>query len=94
LASHGYPEGSRNGDVISGLGSDGQLATPIEGVTVFHAGTDHDHRGEFVTAGGRVLAVTAIGATVAEARRRAYDATALVTFDGRVMRNDIALGAA
>jgi phosphoribosylamine--glycine ligase len=93
LASHGYPEGSRNGDVISGLGSDGQLATPIEGVTVFHAGTDHDHRGEFVTAGGRVLAVTAVGVTVAEARRRADPATALVTFDGRVMRNDIALGA-
>ena len=93
LASHGYPQSWRKGDLIKGLGSDGQLATPIEGVTIFHAGTDRDGQGRFVTSGGRVLAVTATGATIAEARRRAYAGAALVTFDGRVMRSDIALGA-
>lgn len=93
LASHGYPHGSRVGDLIGGLGSDGQLATPIEGVMVFHAGSDRDAEGRFITAGGRVLAVTGVGVTVGEARRRAYAGAALITFDGRVMRNDIALGA-
>jgi phosphoribosylamine--glycine ligase len=92
LASHGYPKSWRKGDVISGLGPDGQLATPIDGVTVFHAGSDRDQLGRFITAGGRVLAITGIGVTVGEARRRAYAGAALVTFDGRVMRNDIALG--
>jgi phosphoribosylamine--glycine ligase len=92
LASHGYPKSWRKGDVISGLGPDGQLATPIDGVTVFHAGSDRDQWGRFITAGGRVLAITGIGVTVGEARRRAYAGAALVTFDGRVMRNDIALG--
>jgi phosphoribosylamine--glycine ligase len=93
LASHGYPQGSRRGDVIAGLGADGQLAERVEGVTVFHAGTALDSRGRFVTDGGRVLAVTGVGATVPEARRRAYEGVSLVNFEGRVMRSDIALGA-
>jgi phosphoribosylamine--glycine ligase len=94
LASHGYPQSPRKGDVITGLGSDGQLAEAVEGVTVFHAGTACDDSGRFITAGGRVLAVTGVAETLAEARRRAYHAASLITFEGRVMRNDIALAVA
>ena len=94
LASHGYPQSPRRGDVITGLGRDGQLAEAVEGVMVFHAGTATDAHGDFVTAGGRVLAVTGVGATLAEARRRAYEGAALITFEGRVMRSDIALAVA
>jgi phosphoribosylamine---glycine ligase len=94
LASHGYPQSPRKGDVIAGLGADGQLAQMVEGVTVFHAGTAIDAEGRFVTSGGRALAVTGVGATLAEARRRAYDGAALITFEGRVMRSDIALSVA
>ena len=93
LAAHGYPQSPRAGDVIGGLGSDGQLAHPIEGVTVFHAGTALDGQGRFVTAGGRVLTLTGVGSSIAQARERAYAAAALVTFEGRVMRHDIALAA-
>jgi phosphoribosylamine--glycine ligase len=93
LASHGYPESPRKGDVIEGLGPDGQLATALDGVTIFHAGTAVDATGRFVTAGGRVVAVTALANSVPEARSRAYEAAALITFEGRVMRNDIALAA-
>jgi phosphoribosylamine--glycine ligase len=94
LASHGYPQSPRKGDVIAGLGDDGQLAQPVEGVTVFHAGTAIDTNRRFVTNGGRVLAVTGVADTVREARRRAYDGAALITFEGRVMRSDIAHSAA
>lgn len=93
LASHGYPQGSRRGDVIAGLGADGQLAERVDGVTVYHAGSALDARGQFITDGGRVLAITGVGATVPEARRRAYEGASLITFEGRVMRSDIALGA-
>jgi phosphoribosylamine---glycine ligase len=91
LASHGYPQSPRKGDVITGLGDDGQLAQSVAGVTVFHAGTAVDGDGNFVTAGGRVVAVTGVGEDLAEARRRAYEGAALITFAGRVMRSDIAL---
>jgi phosphoribosylamine--glycine ligase len=94
LASHGYPHSPRRGDVISGLGTDGQLASPMEGVIVFHAGSALDDTGQFVTAGGRVLAVTGVGDTLAVARRRAYDGAALITFEGKVTRSDIALSVA
>jgi phosphoribosylamine---glycine ligase len=94
LASHGYPQSPRKGDVITGLGHDGQLAEPVEGVTVFHAGTAIDDAGRFVTNGGRVVAVTGVAESVGEARRRAYDGAALITFEGRVMRSDIALAVA
>jgi len=93
LASHGYPESPRRGDVIEGLGEDGQLAQNVLGVTIFHAGTAVDGAGRFVTNGGRVVAVTAVGDTVEQARRRAYDGATLITFEGRVMRHDIALAA-
>jgi phosphoribosylamine--glycine ligase len=85
LASAGYPASSSRGDVISGLAE----AEATEGVEVIHAGTAHEG-GDIVTAGGRVLNVTALGATAAEARERAYAAAALITFDGKQMRTDIA----
>ena len=93
LAAEGYPLRPRSGDVIHGLGPDGQLATPNENVIIFHAGTSRDDEGQFVTSGGRVLAVTGLGADVAEARRRAYEGAALVTFEGSVRRSDIARSA-
>jgi phosphoribosylamine---glycine ligase len=85
LASAGYPESSSKGDVISGLGE----AAALEGVEITHAGTGR-RDGEIVTAGGRVLNVTGLGATAADARRRAYDAAELISFDGKQMRTDIA----
>jgi phosphoribosylamine--glycine ligase len=85
LASAGYPASSSKGDVISGL----DQAAAVEGVEVTHAGTARSD-GEVVTAGGRVLNVTGIGPTAAEARRRAYDAANLISFSGKQMRTDIA----
>ena len=90
LAADGYPQSPRLGDVITGLGSDGQLATPRDGVTVFHAGTRQRPSGEFETAGGRVLAVTAVAERRSIARRLAYDAAQQISFAGMVMRTDIA----
>ena len=94
LASRGYPESSRAGDLITGLAPDGQLATPVEGVTLYHAGTKRRPDGTFETAGGRVLAVTAVATTLADARARAYRAAETVTFSGQVWRRDIAAVAA
>jgi phosphoribosylamine--glycine ligase len=82
LASRGYPESSSSGDVISGLDE-------VDGAEVFHAATARED-GEFVTAGGRVLNVTGLGATAAEARGRAYAAVERIEFDGRQARTDIA----
>jgi phosphoribosylamine--glycine ligase len=82
LASRGYPESSSSGDVITGLDE-------VEGAEVFHAGTA-ERDGEVVTAGGRVLSVTALGATPGEARDRAYAAAARIDFDGKQQRTDIA----
>jgi phosphoribosylamine---glycine ligase len=91
LASEGYPQSPRTGDVIEGLGPDGQLATANDQIVVFHAGTKHDDEGRFVTNGGRVLAVTGLGDTLEEARARAYEGAGLITFKGSVRRSDIAL---
>jgi phosphoribosylamine--glycine ligase len=85
LASAGYPASSSKGDVISGL----EEAAAVDGVEVTHAGTARED-GEVVTAGGRVLNVTGLGPTAAEARRRAYDAAKLISFSGMQMRTDIA----
>ena len=85
LASAGYPASSSKGDVITGL----DQAAELEGVEVTHAGTAR-HDGEIVTAGGRVLNVTGLGSTAADARRRAYDAAELISFEGRQLRTDIA----
>jgi len=68
------PHHPRHGDMIFGLGRDGQLAQPVEGVTVYHAGTELDERGRFITAGGRVLALTGVADSVRQARELAYEA--------------------
>ncbi|HEY2213519.1 MAG TPA: phosphoribosylamine--glycine ligase [Acidimicrobiales bacterium] len=97
LASPGYPEHARIGDPIEGLDEHGQSVASIEGdgVTVFHAGTSrHTPKGPFHTAGGRVLGVTAVAPTLAEARTRAYAAAAPIEWDGMRMRHDIAAEAA
>ena len=90
LAASGYPSTPRRGDVIEGLGDDGQLAEPLSDVTIFHAGTKRLETGEFVTAGGRIVNVTATAETVALARDKAYLAAKRINFEGRVMRDDIA----
>jgi phosphoribosylamine--glycine ligase len=86
LASAGYPQSSSKGDVIEGLD-----AIP-DGVEITHAGTAHVGE-RIVTAGGRVLNVTALGPDAAAARDAAYAAADLITFDGRQLRRDIALRA-
>ena len=90
IAAPGYPNSPQTGDVISGLGADGQLASPVENVTVFHAGTKRDDAGNFITAGGRVLTVTAVAPSRPEARTLAMRATNTISFPGRVIRTDIA----
>ncbi len=87
-ASAGYPESASHGDVITGL-----ERIPA-GVDVTHAGTARSATGELVTAGGRVLAVTALGADAAAARAAAYAAADMIEFAGKQMRRDIALGVA
>jgi len=88
LASGGYPEKYDVGKSIHGL----ERAASAKDVHVFHAGTRKEN-GTVVTAGGRVLAVTALGETVAAARSRAYEAVAQISFEGCHYRRDIALGA-
>jgi phosphoribosylamine--glycine ligase len=87
LASRGYPESSSSGDVISGLDD-----VPPN-VEVTHAGTAAGWGDEIVTAGGRVLNVTALGEGPGAARDAAYAAADLITFEGRQLRRDIALRA-
>ncbi len=83
LASAGYPESSSKGDVITGLCEAAGVAE------VTHAGTA-ERDGEIVTAGGRVLNVTALGPSPAVARDRAYDAARRISFAGMQIRTDIA----
>ncbi|MHB2028848.1 MAG: phosphoribosylamine--glycine ligase [Acidimicrobiales bacterium] len=90
LAASGYPQHPRAGDEIFGLGEDGQLIAALDDVVVFHAGTTRDAEGRFFTSGGRVVAVTGLGANVTAARRRAYEGASLVTFEGCVRRSDVA----
>jgi phosphoribosylamine---glycine ligase len=86
LASAGYPASSSSGDVIRGLD-----AVPA-GVEVTHAGTAR-RDGEVVTAGGRVLNITALGADAGAARDAAYAAADVIDFQGKQLRRDIALRA-
>jgi phosphoribosylamine--glycine ligase len=87
LASGGYPGKHRTGIPIEGLAE----AAALDGVTVFHAGTSGgDDR--VVTSGGRVLAVSALGADLEEARGRAYEACSRISFEGMHYRRDIAQG--
>lgn len=89
LAAAGYPGTPRAGDEIAGLDE-----AAAAGAEVYHAGTAPGPGGSVVTAGGRVLAVSATGADVARARERAYAAADRITFEGRQMRRDIAAGLA
>jgi phosphoribosylamine--glycine ligase len=85
LASRGYPDGPQTGDVIEGLGE--QPGDPR--VQIFHAGTKRDADGSWRTAGGRVLGVTATGATLDEALARSYDAAGRIRWQGMQYRRDI-----
>jgi phosphoribosylamine---glycine ligase len=88
LASVGYPGKYESGKSISGLDE----AAKLEDVQIFHAGTKRDGR-DVKTAGGRVLAVTALGFTLESARARAYEAVSRIDFEGCRFRRDIALNA-
>jgi phosphoribosylamine--glycine ligase len=87
LAAANYPESPRKGDVIHGLPSPHDAEANGE-VHVFHAGTAQ-HDKDVVTAGGRVLCVTALGDTTWAAQKRAYEAVDTIRFDGRQCRRDI-----
>lgn len=84
IASGGYPKKYEKGKLISGLDADGQ----VPGATVYHSGTKLTDGG-FVTAGGRVLGVTAVGSGLKEALERAYRAVEGISFDGSFYRRDI-----
>jgi phosphoribosylamine--glycine ligase len=85
LASAGYPEKYESGKWISGLAETSKLPD----IQIFHAGT-RNVNGEIVTAAGRVLAVTALGANLEAARRKAYEAVSHIHFEGCQYRRDIA----
>jgi len=85
MASGGYPGDYEKGKKITGL----EEADRIKDVVVFHAGTAAKD-GDIVTNGGRVLGVTALGETIAEAKRRAYETVDKIQFDGAYCRRDIA----
>lgn len=85
LASDGYPVSYQKGFEIKGL----ENFEGREDYYCFHAGSKFDEQGRVVTNGGRVLGVTAKGATLKEARAKAYEATEWVSFDNKYMRHDI-----
>lgn len=87
MASGGYPDAYETGKQIEGLEAAAQSAL------IFHAGTAREESGRVVTSGGRVLAAVAGGSDVAQARRRAYDAVAKISFEGASYRSDIAMRA-
>jgi phosphoribosylamine--glycine ligase len=92
MASAGYPGAVKTGVPVTGV----ERAAAKPDVVVFHAGTRREgpagnRTGPLVTAGGRVLAVTALGSDIAEARRRAYDAVKEIRFEGAHCRTDIGL---
>jgi phosphoribosylamine--glycine ligase len=86
LSSAGYPGSYRRGFEITGL----DAAVAIPDVRVYHAGTTTDASGTIRTAGGRVLALTALGDDLAVARSRAYEAAESIHFEGMHLRRDIA----
>jgi len=84
IAAAGYPGKVKSGDVVSGL--DAEFGRDVK---VFHAGTKLDANGNFITAGGRVLTVCALGDDLKQARDRAYAAAERIRFDGAFYRLDI-----
>lgn len=85
LASKGYPSKAQTGDIISGINE----AEKLENVTIFHAGTAKDSDGNFITAGGRVLGVTATAESLENSFEMAYEAVKLISFGGMQFRRDI-----
>ena len=85
LASDGYPQKYEKGVPISGFSAFGGR----DDYFCFHAGTAFDENGKVVTAGGRVLGITATGNTLAQARQKAYEATEWISFRNKYMRTDI-----
>ncbi|MDK2124968.1 phosphoribosylamine--glycine ligase [Parachitinimonas caeni] len=83
MAAEGYPESPRKGDLVTGP------AGVPEDAHVFHAGTVLDDKGRALTAGGRVLCVTALGDSVRIAQKRAYDVVEQIHFEGKQYRQDI-----
>jgi phosphoribosylamine--glycine ligase len=86
IASGGYPGSYAKGKMIQGLDD----AAKVPDVKVFHAGTKLETGGMIVTDGGRVLSVTALGDTLADAKAKAYEAVAKISFPGAFYRKDIA----
>lgn len=84
LASAGYPDSYEKGKVIKGISE----AETVEGVIVFHAGTQKKE-GAYVTSGGRVLGVSALGSSLNQALQRAYAAVDHISFEGKQYRRDI-----
>lgn len=84
MAAEGYPASPRKGTVISGV-----EAAESDEVQVFHAGTARNEQGDLIANGGRVLSVTATGATVSEAAQRAYEAVDAIDWSGGFCRRDI-----
>ena len=89
LASKGYPGAHETGFEISGIAD----ASRVDGALVFHAGTE-ERQGRVVTAGGRVLSVSALGDSLGQARDRAYEACSRISFEGMQHRTDVAAAAA
>ncbi len=85
LASGGYPDTYEKGMPISGIAE----ANALEDTKVFHAGTKHSPDGQVLTAGGRVLGVTALGKDIADAKSNAYKAVGKIKFDKMYFRKDI-----
>ena len=88
LTSAGYPGAYEKGKVITGI----EDAEAMENVTVYHAGTRAED-GQILTNGGRVINVTALGATFEDARNLAYEACEKIQFEGKTLRRDIGLRA-
>ena len=85
LAAEGYPQSARTGDLIMGLDD----AAAIDGSIIFHAGTKLSSEGVFMTSGGRVLGVTAVGESLDEALLKAYAAVEKISWPGMQYRQDI-----
>ena len=87
LASEGYPAKARIGDVINGIDD----AAALSDITIFHAGTSRNENGDLMTAGGRVLGVTAVGDDLNNALKKAYEGVSKISWPGMQYRRDIGL---
>ncbi|NNE99648.1 MAG: phosphoribosylamine--glycine ligase [Pyrinomonadaceae bacterium] len=85
LAAENYPKSPKSGDIIKGI----ETASRREDTVVFHAGTELNENGRFITSGGRVLAVTATASRLSNALHRAYKAVNDISWDGMQFRRDI-----